>query len=470
MNANKKLKKSLSFLLGIFFIAVNVYSSEDWTQIWDRLEQEKILSSVRGDFSRTILSEKLLDDLSQISSTDIKISAEQKKQLDLLIENFRDELFLLEQKEKAYLLEKRSNTLVMNNPTSGRLLFRGQQVSNHPEETDEVKFYQDVHLDVQPSTQFRGFLGLRNSADASSLTSGSQLEIDEGYVQASVGEHSSVSIGRIYFVLDRLGLIADNYFDAFEGIKSEVALPSGFSFSCIYSRLSSTNYPYKNFLMSSDDYWAFRLTGLKEKGVEVGLTYLHSGIATEKASAVDLYIPIGERELIGEFALYWPSETDYTAIGDAKLAGVLGLDLYKSLCTNIFLQVGSVENGFTPMASSLIYSAGSHLYFDQNTLGYDLTFTYQPQRRLEKKIDEVWETRLDRFGFFTALTSWEFEIVGLKKQNFSPHSYQFIFRNTHSIAKGLTLNFEDVFWVRKSTILYPETDYNQLRLAVSFNF
>ena len=119
------------------------------------------------------------------------------------------------------------------------------------------------------------------------------------------------------------------------------------------------------------------------------------------------------------------------------------------------------------MASSLVYSAGNHLYFDQDTLGVDLTFTYQPSTNKELAL---WEARIDRTGFFPQVVTYEFEVVGLATQNILPHSYQYVLRYIRPLASGFSLYLENIFRDRKNTILYPNTKYNQTKLVLLFNF
>ncbi|MBI5573619.1 MAG: hypothetical protein HY919_03590 [Elusimicrobia bacterium] len=460
MNSGKPKKViPVIVMAGIFFIVSFVKASENWMETWDNLYSEKVLSQRKPTASRLYIAEVLMDDMQQISSGEIKINRSQKRQLDELINEFRDELFLMEQKEKTNWLSHKIKSVSVTNFWSGRILANMEQSSNHPAISSDLKFSNNLYFEYSPTGIFKGVISLKTQ-EPLVKSFDKNLTVDEAYV--SISGPAQLSVGRMYFLLDRLGLIADNYFDAFEAVKLEHSY-----FTVIYSRLSSTNYPYSKMMVSSDDYWAFRISNIRERELEMGFTYLASGIATEKGAGVDFHTTIGDREFVGELALYWPSKTDYTADKDAKIAGVLGVDLYKLKRKNIFLQVGSVEKGFTPMASSLIYSAGNHLYFDQDTLGCDITFTYQPKK--EKEIS-LWETRIDRTGYFPPMTTWELEFVWLATQNLSPHSEQYILRYIHPLVNGLSLYLENIFWVRKNTILYPDTEYNQLKAVLSFNF
>ena len=446
-------------MAGIFFIVSFVKASENWTETWDKLYSEKVLSQRKPTVSRLDIAQVLIDDVQQISSGETKINRYQKRQMDELINEFRDEFFLLEQKERTNLLAHKIKSVTVTNFWSGKILSNIDQSSNHPDVPADLKFSNNLYFEYSPQGIFEGFMSLR-AQNTLMKSLDKNFSVDEAYIKISDGVQ--VSIGRIYFLLDRLGLIADNYFDAFETVRLDYSY-----FTVIYSRLSSTNYPYSKMMESSDDYWAFRLSKIKEKELEMGFTYLASGIASEKGAGVDFHTTVGGKEIVGELALYWPSKTDYTATKDVKIAGVVGMDLYKSRGSNIFLQTGSVEKGFTPMASSLIYSAGNHLYFDQNTLGFDVTFTYQPKK--EKEIS-LWETRIDRTGYFPQLTTWELEFVWLATQSLSPHSSQYILRHIHPIVSGFSLYLENIFWDRKNTIQYSDTKYNQIKAVLSFNF
>ncbi|MEW6557381.1 MAG: hypothetical protein AB1349_08510 [Elusimicrobiota bacterium] len=436
-----------------------IYAIENWTQIWDSLYSKNVLAYRQPAASRLQLAIVLNKDIQRIFSGEIKINHQQKKQLDKLIDEFRDELFLIEQKDKMYSVSRKISNISVTNLWSGRFLNELEQYFNHPDISESVRFSNILYFGCLPlSSNFQANISMKTNDNF--VTADKSLLVDEAYIKLTTPVQ--VTLGRQYFLLDRLGLLADNYFDAFEAFRLDYSY-----FNLIYSRLSTTNYPYRSLFVSNDDYWVFRISGIKEKETEIGLTYLASGIASEKGSGIDFHTTIGEKELLGEFALYWASKTDYTAFKDAKIASILGLDLYKTHRTNIFLQLGSVENGFTPMASSLVYSAGNHLYFDQDTLGFDATFTYQPKK--EKELT-LWEIRIDRTGCFPQLTTWELEFVWLVKQNMTAHSNQYVFRYIQPISKWFSLYLEDIFWVRAHTILYPNRNYNQIKSVVSFNF
>lgn len=468
------MSKSSIFItttITLFFACANFVNCEQkkWETYWDELHNQRILIKREENTTRLKLARILAVKLSDIIDGKIEITDEQKSKLDLLISEFRDELFLIEQEEKTNLLDKKIKLL--KSAWSGLLLFRTEQISNHPEQSSDAKLYQGIHLEFSPSNIIMGSFGLKTQDNAYNFSKGLSLSMDEAYIQLSQNPFQ-FSVGRIYFILDRLGLIADNYFDAFEGVKFDYSIPiSNVSFTTVYSRLSSTNYPYKSFIVSSDEYWAFRVSGIKEKETEIGLTYLASGIASETGGSIDFHTQIGVRELTGEVALYRASKTDYTATRNTRVACVLGFDVVRSRNKTIFLQLGSVEKGFTPMASSLIYSAGNHLYFDQNTVGYDITFSYRPEMIYEKESKYIWDTRFNERKFsFPKIVNWEFEVAGLFKQDSSPYSHQYIFRHTRSIIQSLSIYFENILWDRKNTILYPYSRYNQMRMILSLNF
>ena len=453
----------------LFLLGGKIFAREEenWQPVWQRLVQNGWLTPAENR-SRLELAEELFSLLDKIVSRQ-KIGEEDSRQdISFLIEEFRDELFLLEQVRRQKNQESILSTLQKKlSFTGGRIGLRTYQYWNSVDYDQYPQIYQDIHLEIRPGGNFFFNLGWRSSAQALDYSSGVRLRIDEASVRTQPFNNFQVTIGRIYFLLDNLGLIADNYFDALEGVELDYALPF-FRGSLVYSRLSSTNYPYTNLMTDFDDYLALRLSKNFSRRTELGLTALVSGIGSERALALDFYTRLAQRELASELAFYFPSQTNYFLEDkNVRMALVAGLDLFKSKKFDIFAQAGCIQEGFTPMASSLLYSAGNHLYFDQNTTGLDLTFSYTPGGQKA----ELWETHLDRTGRVPSFTLYELELVGLyRTKELDPNQYRFILRHNRNLTSNLYLYLENTFFVPVNVLSPNQVSYNQFLLALVYNF
>ncbi len=297
-----------------------------------------------------------------------------------------------------------------------------------------------------PQRAFRANIGLKSEyASASHFLRGLSPVLDEASVVLEPRPWLSLSLGRIYFVLDRLGLLADNINDAFEGAKCDLGLwNQTLQISAVASRQSATNYPFRRFFVSVDDYYAARIAWDRDR-LGLGATWLASGIASEKGYGGDLYLRIGNRELAAEYARYRPSQGSWFEEIVWRQAWVAGADLVNRPRLNVFLQAGDIERGFTPMASSLLYSSGGrHLFFDQNTRGLDLIATYrlrsaglqEPGGGLSRG------AKPDKDYTLKPMPLAEAEWVGLWDRSFGPHSQIFIARLSWPIRNDMNLLWE----------------------------
>lgn len=473
-----KFRTGYTSLLILFFTCFSISISTafqyyEWYLVWDELSTEKVLPKRHTNYTRLQCAELLLDTINKILTGQRQISIRQKEKIDYLIEVFRDELFMLELRSRSQLISEWYKYKDLPSMISIRTHLRTEQFINHPDIDSDVKIYTGTNISFNLSNGINSFIRLRaESAAADFSTDRMSVVVDEAYIEM-IKKNFMFQLGKIYFLVDKLGLIADNYFDALEGVRFDIRLLRKLPIlTFVYSRLSTMNYPYRRFFTSSDDYYLFAIRDVRISSAELGFTYLASGIATEKAVSVDLHTVFGRRQSITEFAVYWPSETDYTATQEAKFACVSGIDVLDSDSFNIFFQAGYVQKGFTPMASSLMYSAGNRLYFDQNTYGVDITFTWQPGRRYKPDTLTLWDTRYDeRYDRFTKTLTYEFETVLLWCQNDnSLHSQRFVLRHIRNVYKSLMVYIENNLWVNYNTLNYPNITYNQLRLVFTLEF
>lgn len=395
-----------------------------------------------------------------------KLEEKDARKISKLIDEFRDELFLNEKYMEANLLKDEFNRRYYSSSmhqTGLEFVNLATLEGNHPLNR-ESDFFQEAKLKIHPATdKIAFFITARNPRIISGGESKKTFFIDEASVIIKAKNYA-FTIGRQYFIIDRLGLIADNVFDSFEAARLDIKYKLQFTY--LFSRLSSTNYPYRTIFIDADDYHVFRVAHTYSEFEEYGFTYLASGIATERAASFDFYKKIGNREFIGEYAIYIPSETNYTLENrNAKNAAVFGFDVYSGIRNNLFLQTGYIEKDFTPMASSLLYSAGEHLYFDQNTYGLDITFTHF----FKKPVKNQFDLRLDSRLKITPVRRFEIEAVYLNNTDNTRNMNRLTFRFIHQI-KNVILYFEgNLFDVYKST-LFENVKYYNLRTALSYAF
>lgn len=299
-----------------------------------------------------------------------------------------------------------------------------------------------LSLGPRPGSAFKVELGLKTERfSAADYSQGLSLLLDEACVWLQPRPWVSASLGRIYFVLDRLGLLADNINDAFEGASLDLDLfGQRLGLAAVASRQSSTNYPFRRFFVSVDDYYAGRLS-LDLDRLALGGTWLASGIASEKGFGADLYLRIGDRQLAAEYARYRPSESSWFQEIVWRQAWVAGSDLINSGRLNVFLQAADIDQGFTPMASSLLYSSGGrHLYFDQNTFGADLTASYRlGEIRFDPNDALIRGAKPDRNYSPRPTPVAEAEWVSLWDQGRRPHSHRFIGRLVWPLGSGINI-------------------------------
>ncbi len=308
---------------------------------------------------------------------------------------------------------------------------------------------QEVRMSMEPvrPSSFRIQLGLRTDRiTAADYSQGLALSLDEACLQLEPWPWARASLGRLYFVLDRLGLLADNINDAFEGASLDLGLfGRKLELSAVASRQSSMNYPFRRFFISVDDYYAGRLS-LDLDRLALGGTWLASGIASERGFGGDFYLRLGSRQLAAEYARYRPSESSWFEEIKWCQAWVAGLDLVASGPLNVFLQMAAIDRGFTPMASSLLYSSGGrHLYFDQNTTGVDLTTSYI-LGKASRDPDEALArgAKPDRQFTLRPHPIAEAEWVGLWDRSRRPHTHRFIGRLAWPLGDRLNLLSE--YW------------------------
>lgn len=329
---------------------------------------------------------------------------------------------------------------------------------------------QETRLALSPRSPFplRLNLSLRTERTAAAdLNRGLALTLDEACLLAELRPWSRVSLGRIYFILDRLGLLADNINDAFEGARLDLSFwRSRFDISAVASRQSSTNYPYRRFFISKDDYYAGRLC-LDLKRLEMGMTWLASGIASERGWGGDVYLNLGRREMAAEYARYRPSENSWFEQSVWRQAWVAGADLFNTEHLTLFLQIADIDRDYTPMASSLLYSSGGrHLYFDQNSLGADLTASFRLGGFNDGNSD--WLTRSakpDRQYTLRPIPIAEVEWVGLWHQDRSLSSHRFIGRLAWPLGPKINILAEYCYRIQYRHQEDPAWQGHQVSLA-----
>lgn len=297
-------------------------------------------------------------------------------------------------------------------------------------------------MSPQPVGALSFNLGLRTEKTlAVNYSRGLALNVDQASVSLRPKTWLSASLGRIYFILDRLGLIADNYHDALEGMDLGLGPWKAWGARVIYARLSSTNYPRQRFFRMKDDYWALR-TFLDWGRLELGGNWLFSGISTEKGYAIDGYLAVWGREVAGEFAKYKPSATNWYEAVTWRQAWVAGMDVLKGSRQELFIQIGDVDKGFSPMASSLLYSTGGqHLYFDYNTEGIDATWRWWLSQT------DGNSAKPDREFAYNPAAVAEVEWVGLRDQERRPVSQRFIARISLPLWGRANLMAEELYLI-----------------------
>jgi len=326
---------------------------------------------------------------------------------------------------------------------------------------------QEIRMAVVPEPV--GFLsldlGLRTEKMlAVNYSRGLSLSVDQASATIRPTPWISASAGRIYFILDRLGLIADNYHDALEGLDLKIGPWKVLGARAIYARLSSTNYPGQRFFWMKDDYWALR-TYLDWGRLELGGNWLFSGISTEKGYALDGYLALWGRELAGEFAKYKPSATNWYEAVTWRQAWVAGMDVLKGKRQELFIQLGDVDRGFSPMASSLLYSTGGqHLYFDYNTEGVDATWRWWLAR------GEGGSAKPDREYAYNPVAVAEVEWVGLRDQEKRPATQRFIARVSLPLWGRANLMAEDLYLINFRPESGATGGHNFFSLVFSIHF
>lgn len=466
------MKKFLLFLLlAVFcFLSSDIFTIAeeiDWRfsnsqeAVYELEEKGFILSPSRPTKSRldyALILSRLLDD---IFSGKTSIDKETYSQLEILIEEFKDELKILKLRSDVSEYVTQRDTTIKS--LSGRFVFTARNTISKPDEpSNPVTILPSFNFAYLPyKTNFEFNLSFKSTVG--------YLKVDEANVKYSLGNFGNIKFGRIYFLLGHLGLIGDNNFDAFEGMVLETFPNNILNFKGVYARLSSTNYPRERIFYDYDDYLATRISkDFLDKKLELGLNTLFSGIASEDAISMDFYWRFKNREFISEVAFYRPSKTTIEEIDpyEPRYAIVAGMDLINTKSVNVFLQLGDVQRGFTPMATSLVYSAQEHLYFDQNTRGFDIIFRYYPERKTDTSI---WQTRPERTGMIPKDTIYELNIVGLWDDSWRKSHYRYVFRYITTVGKNLRFYLENNLWDREPTIVWTQKGvYNEARVFIVY--
>ncbi len=468
-------KRCCSFFIAVFFVLISFGQTKLFPDIELRtnkatisarfFESENLLSPIESFSSRLEFATEFSAVLNDFLEHRVHLSAETYSHAEVLIEEFRDELKLL--KLKNDINELSFNRKRMSDNISGRLALISRGTLSHPSDLDSITALPYVYLNYTPrDSNIALRLGIRSTSSRPGF-----MKIDEASCSWVFGKRGRIRFGRIYFILGHLGLIGDNNFDAFEGAVLEMFPFGTLGLNLIYARLSSTNYPYTGIFQDYDDYLATRISKeLFKKNLEIGLNTLFSGIASEDALSLDLYWRYSKnRDFIAELAFYRPSKTTIVEGVDpyeAKYAFVAGADVINTKRANIFLQIGDVQRGFAPMATSLAYSAQNHLYFDQDTRGFDITFSYYPAKKIDT---EMWQTRPERTGLVPQETIYEINIVGLWDGEWRKSANRYVFRHIRSLGRDIRLYIENNLWDREPSISWQYRGvYNETRLSVSY--
>jgi len=442
------------------------------------LSQKNRIRPVEDFNTRLECAQEIYDFYSKILKGETAIRPSDYERLETLIDEFSDEIALIKLEEESEKIKAASDSAQAI--VSGRLATYIRGVSAYPLEEGEITISPAANLSVVNSKKN---LWLNIGARSKNTTDGSdKMKINEAYIGYEFAPADSLSAriraGRIYFLLGHLGLIGDNNFDAFEGAHLELDFSkSGFKSEVIFSRLSSTNYPRTREFESCDDYWAARVSkNFADGNFEVGANVLFSGIASEDAVSADMWwrTPFNKRQVVAEYALYRPTKNGI--IGDenpynSKYAFVLGFDAVNGKNFNAFIQLGDIQKGFAPMATSLSYSAQEHLYFDPDTRGVDVSLTYYPSVKDETS---PWSTRpptrdleLPRTVFY------ELNVVELWSSSSGQKSQgRYILRHGRPVFKDVKFYLENTAWVKEPTEVwvYDRSVYNETKIFIVYEF
>jgi len=456
----------------------------DSRQAFDVLSLRKNYIRPVEDFdTRLLCAREVYDFYKKVLDRKIRISPADYERLETLVEEFQDEIALIKIEEDAQNVKSSGDAA--SALIGGRLALYIRGVSANPalEGPATLTITPAANLSVVNSAKNLWLnITARSVADVSGTR---KMKIDEasaGYEFESGGGGflGRIKAGRIYFLLGHLGLIGDNNFDAFEGVSAEVEfIKSGLKVQGVFSRLSSTNYPRTTEFESCDDYWAGRLSKDFASGnFELGVNALFSGIASEDGASVDLWwrTPFKGRQVVMEYALYRPTktgifDTDKNPYDNPYYAFVGGFDAVNDDNFNVFVQLGDVQKGFAPMATSLAYSAQEHLYFDPDTRGVDVSFTYYPSAKDETA---PWSTRppvknleLPRSLFY------ELNLVYLwRSASWDKSQARYILRHGRPVARDIRLYIENTVWEKEPTDVwvYDKSVYDEAKLFVVYEF
>ncbi len=453
-----------AFLL--LFIAVASYAMEfRYSSSPDalfELESNEVMSKKYS--TRLECASELNEVLDSIFKGSKSIGRKSYEKLQILKAEFKEELLLLELSRESNKSAFRERKIA--SALSGRFVTFVRNTYSHPFDEDHTSLNPGIYLNYTPFSRDVSF----NFGARSTQFTPSAMKVDEANVLINLDNFASVRLGRVYFILGHLGLIGDNNFDAFEGAVAKIKPFGPLNFEVIYSRLSTTNYPRTTVFYDNDDYLATRVSAeFSQKRAELGVNTLFSGIASEDALSVDFYWKMMKnRELIAEAAFYRPSKTTLFSDVDPykpRYAYIIGADVINEKSFSMFLQLGDVQKGFTPMATSLVYSAQNHLYFDQDTRGLDLTLSYFPEKKAEFS---TWQTRPDRTGKIPKETIYELNFVMLFNGEWGPSQNRYILRYIRSFG-NFRFYVENNLWDRYQTISWPERGvYNELRFTLVY--
>lgn len=488
------IKIMLMFVVAAFFLTPDTSAARDMFRspiardAAEYLAASGLLPSADGGTAGRIEYAVALAELKKVTDDALaagRLSGDDalERSVSILVEEFETELDILRIQNQV-ALERRQQAAALSKVT-GRLVAYAQGYYDHPFQTESgVSILPSFHMRYgSPSSGPAGpTLGAVSSGELGFKTAGGEpkrLKIDEANVTLgrpvgagnSSGWASSLKIGRIYFILGRLGLIADNNFDAFEGASLDVVSVGDLKISGIFARLSSTNYPRTKAFESADDYWAARVSKEFADGhFEAGATALFSGIASEDGAAVDLWwrSPWRSREFVVEAAAYRPTKSGIIADiepYEARWAVVGGFDAVKNRNFNVFVQLGDVAKGFTPMATSLAYSARDHLYFDHDTRGIDAAFTYFPHI---KEDVGPWQSRPERTLATPKYTFYEINLVYLWDSDWRKSQTRHILRHSRPVGRDMKFYIENTIWEREETTSWPARGvYNETRVYLT---
>lgn len=422
--------------------------------------------SGRVDYARALAELKKATD-EAISAGHLQGYDVVPRSISILAEEFETELDILRIQNTVSTYKERA--VSADSRITGRIAAYAQSFYNHPFAAEPgVSILPSLHMNYgsppSHSGPISGELGFKAVGNDPK-----RLKVDEANVTLRLPlGRSSLKIGRIYFILGRLGLIADNNFDAFEGALLDDVSVVGLKISGVFARLSSTNYPGTTKFESADDYWAARVSKEFSAGrLEVGANALFSGISSEDAASLDLWwrSPWRSREFVLEAAAYRPTKSgimEDTDPYEARWAVVGGFDAIKKRDFNVFVQLGDVAKGFTPMATSLAYSARDHLYFDHDTRGIDAAFTYFPHI---KEDVGPWQSRPERTLVVPKYVFYEINLVYLWDSLWRKSQARYILRHSRPVAQDMKFYMENTIWDREETESWPSRGvYNETRV------